>query len=775
MENKLNPLAIRLGEGIIHHRWWVLLASLLVVATAGSGIQFLNFNRDLRVFFSKENPQLQSLEELENTYTKADNVAFVLAPKDGHVFTRETLYAVEKLTERAWQMPYSIRVDSVTNYQHSWTQGDDLYVQDLVKDARKLSDLELEEKRKIALSEPMLVNRFISPTGHVTGISVTILLTGESITEVKQVADYAEKLASELRNEHPNLQIYLSGMIMFDNAYGEVSKDDFHTLAPFMTLILTGIIAFSLRSFLGTLLAVLIILMSVVTGLGLAGWLAFTLNPATAGAPTIILTVAVADSIHILATTFQQIRRGKSRHGAILESMRLNLQAVFLTSITTVIGFLAMNFSEAPPFRELGNIAAMGITAAFAYSVVTLPAMMAIVPMGSGASAKTSKHSFDWLANFVIRQRRPLFWSTLVTSIVLASGTFLIELNDEWIKYFDTRYDIRIATDFTTEHLSGMDVIEYSLESGTPGGINDPAYLAKVEEFANWFRQQPKVVHVATICETIKHLNQVMHDNEEAYYRIPERRDYVAQYLLLYELSLPFGLDLNNQINIDKSASRLSVLLRRPSTRDVLDLEKRAQNWLNTHAKDRLYTSSSGLSLVWAYISKRNIESMLGASFGALALISFILIFALRSLQFGLLSLVPNLGPAFMAFGFWGLAIGQIGLASSVIVSLTLGIIVDDTVHFLTKYLHARRVEGMDSPNAVRFAFHTVGTPLWITSIALTAGFLILTFSGFRLTSDLGLMSAITVILALFLDFLLLPTLLMIVDGRSPNLARNQD
>ena len=158
---------------------------------------------------------------------------------------------------------------------------------------------------------------------------------------------------------------------------------------------------------------------------------------------------------------------------------------------------------------------------------------------------------------------------------------------------------------------------------------------------------------------------------------------------------------------------------------------------------------------------------MLGASFGVLVLISFILIFALQSLKFGLLSLVPNLGPAFMAFGFWGLTIGQIGLASSVIVSLTLGIIVDDTVHFLTKYLYAQRTERMDSPGAVHYAFQTVGTPIWITSVALTAGFLLLTFSGFRPTSDLGLMSAFTIIFALLLDFLLLPSLLMMVDERS--------
>ena len=658
-------------------------------------------------------------------------------------------------------------MDSLANYQHTWTEGEDLFVENFVEDASSLSDLKLTEKRNIALSEPLLVNRFISPTGHVTGISVTILKPGKSINEVTQVADFARKLANEIEKEYSNIRIYLSGMVMFDNAYGEVTRDDLFTLLPFSFLILTIIISLALRSIFGTLVALLIILLSMMTGLGLAGWLDFSLNPGSAGAPTIILTVAVADSIHILATVLQEMRRGYSKQEAILESLRLNLQPVFLTSITTVIGFFAMNFSDAPPFRDLGNIAAMGITAAFGYSVFLLPALIAIVPLGVQAKSESNAPPLDWLATFVIKRRSPIFWITLAASIMLGVGMFRIELNDDWIKYFDTRYDIRIDTDFAAENLSGVYNIEYSLESGTSGGVNTPAYVAKVEEFANWYRQQPKVIHVVTICETIKHLNQVMNDNDEAYYRVPDRRDLIAQYLLLYELSLPFGLDLNNQINIDKSATRMTVLLRGPSTSEILELEKRAQNWLNTHSEGRLSSTGSGLSLIWAHISKRNIQSMLGASFGALVLISFVLIFALRSIKFGLLSLVPNLGPAFMAFGLWGLVIGQVGLASSVIVSLTLGIIVDDTVHFLSKYLYARRAARMDSPSAVRYAFHTVGTPLWVTSVALTGGFLLLTFSGFRLTSDLGLITSITITFALLLDFLLLPSLLMMVDGGS--------
>jgi len=347
--------------------------------------------------------------------------------------------------------------------------------------------------------------------------------------------------------------------------------------------------------------------------------------------------------------------------------------------------------------------------------------------------------------------------------VIISAGISSVELNDDFVKYFSKRYDIRISSDFLEDNLSGLDLIEYSLDSGESGGISDPEYLAKVEEFANWYRKQPKIIHVKSITDTMKRLNKNLHGNDKSWYRIPEQRDLAAQYLLLYEMSLPFGLDLNNQINVDKSATRMIVTLNKTTAKEQRKIDRKAREWLEENAPG-MFTYGSGLTIIWAHISERNIRSMLGASLGALVLISGLLIFALRSFKIGILSLLPNLVPAFMAFGVWGIIVGQVGLGLSVIVSMTLGIVVDDTVHFLSKYLRARREYNMDPTNAVRYSFNTVGTAMWITTVALVAGFLVLTFSGYKMNADMGLMTAITITLALALDFLFLPTLLIKVE-----------
>ena len=763
----MNWLEIAFSNWVIKYRWWLIAATLVLVVTSASGMRFLTFENDLRVFFSKQNPQLQALEELENTYAKIDNVYIAIAPQDKNVFTRENLAAIEELTEASWQIPYSSRVDSITNFQHTYSEDDDLIVEDLVVDAYSMSDAEIDRIREIALSEPRMVNYSISPSAHVTGININILVPGKSRAEVQEVADYARKLVEDFEHRHPGIDLYLTGAVMFNTAFTDATKDDLRTLIPLMSLVLVIIVGIALRSYTGTMITFIIILFSMATGMGLAGWLGIAMTSASGIAPTIILTLAVADSVHILATVYQQMGMGKDKLAAVMESLRINLQPVFLTSVTTTIGFLTMNFSDAPPFRDLGNIVAMGVMAAFVYSVLFLPAMLVVLPIKSTRKI-TDRNEFclscDRLADFVISNRKPVFWAMTVLVVIFISGTAQLELNDNFVKYFSKKYDIRKSTDFMQENLRGWDIIEYSLESGEPSGINNPEYLSKVDEFAEWYRKQPRVTYVSTFTNTIKALNKNMHNDDPAYYRIPESRELAAQYLLLYEMSVPFGHDLNNQINVDKSATRMIVFLKENSAKDQRAMDAKARQWFRDNAPPHMFTYGSGLSIIWAHISKRNIESMLGASFGALVLISAILIIALKSFRIGFLSLIPNLAPAFMSFGVWGMLVGQVGLAVSVIVSLTLGIVVDDTIHFLSKYLRARREKKLPPTEAVRYAFNTVGTAMWVTTLALVAGFSILSFSGFSINSQMGLLSAITISLALLLDFLFLPTLLMKID-----------
>ncbi len=754
----------RYATALLKWRWLVILLSVLSVLGLASGGRFLQFTNDYRVFFSEDNPQLQAFENLQDTYTKNDNVLIMLLPKSGQVFTRETLAAVEDLTERSWQTPFSTRVDSLSNFQNTSAVEDDLLVEDLYEDAPALSDEQLEKIKAVALAEPLLVNRLVAPDAHATGVNITVEFPGKDLTaEGPQVVEFVRGMLAEVEAKYPDIEFYTTGVVMMNNAFPEASKGDMANLVPFaFGAIVLGMLIF-LRTVSGTVVTVLVILFSIMAAMGTAGLLGIKLTPPSASAPTMILTLAVADSIHFLVSMMHSMRLGKTKNEAIVESLRINFGPIFLTSLTTAIGFLSMNFSDAPPFRDLGNITAMGVTYAFFLSITFLPAMMSVLPVKVRAKDAAESDGMEKLAEFVIDKRKPLLWGIGALVLILTAMVPRNQINDVFVEYFDESVEFRAHTDKVAEHLTGLYFIDYSIDSQASGGVSDPDFLRKLDDFANWYRDQPEVKHVNVVTDIFKRLNKNMHGDDPKWYKLPENRELAAQYLLLYEMSLPYGLDLNNQINLDKSATRISVTLETISTQETLALEERAGEWMKANMPEH-FTHGASPTIMFSHIGMRNIKSMLTGTSVALVLISLVLIFALRSLKLGLLSLIPNLVPAAMAFGVWALMVGQVGLALSVVSAMTLGIVVDDTVHFLSKYLRARREQGLGAEAAIRYAFSSVGVALLVTTIVLVAGFLVLSRSTFELNSSMGLLTAVTISIALFIDFFFLPPLLLKVD-----------
>jgi predicted RND superfamily exporter protein len=748
-------------------RWLVVLGTIGLGALAASGARFIEFKNDYQYFFREDNPQLRAFEELQEIYTKNDNTLIVVAPKSGKVFSADTLAAVGEITERAWQLPFATRVDSITNFQYTQAEEDDLIVDDLVDLEREYSKPELDALEATALAEPLLRRRLISDEAHVTAIFVRHTVPRKAPDEQTQAALAARELAAEIESKYPGHAVYLTGGVMLSNSFFEASVQDLSTLVPLMYVILLVTALLFLRSFWGMLITLVIIVLSSSTAMGLSGWLGIPITSASSSAPTVIMTLAVADSIHLLVTLFQSMRKGMSKQEAMTESMRVNLSPVFLTSLTTVIGLLALNLSDVRPFNDLGNISTIGVTAAFLYTIILLPPLVAIFPIGRGQAVPDASRPIVKLGELVISRRTPLLWLGAGLIFFLSLMVSRNELNDEFVKYFDEDFAFRTDTDFVSENLSGIYTMEFSLSSGEESGISNPDYLEDVEAFANWARAQPDVQHVFAITDTFKRLNKNMHGDDPEWYRLPDRRDLAAQYLLLYEMSLPYGLDLNDTINVEKSSTRLIITADNVTAVRMRELQRQSEEWLRKNTPETMWTTAASTNLMFSHISERNIKSSIMGALIALFLIAAVLAISFRSVKFGLISIIPNLAPALMAFGIWGIAVGRIDVGNAVVLTMALGIIVDDSVHFLSKYLRARRESQMSSEEAVRYAFSTVGSALVVTSFILVAGFLVLTLSPFGLNAGMGMLTAIVLLVALGADLLFLPPMLMQIEGEN--------
>ncbi|MDF4664087.1 MMPL family transporter [Vibrio parahaemolyticus] len=758
---------IGLGKIPTKYSLLVLLATIFLIIVATIGGKNLYFRGDYDIFFDGTNKQLLAFDEIQTTFAKTDNLAIVIAPEDGDIFTPQTLSLIQKITVDAWQVPYSSRVDSIANYQHTEAFEDDLLVEDLLYSEYELTPERISKVKSIALSEPVLKSALVSEQGDVTVVNITVQLPEmDKTAEVEEVVSSINAMIDRYQRAYPDVTFHKAGIIAMNHAFMTAAQDDSSTLVPTMLVVILVFLTIMLRSILSVIATLIVIIGSVMATMGISGWAGMFLSTATVNVPTLIMTLAVADCVHVIATMRQSMKNGFTKVQSIERSIALNFVPILITSVTTAIGFLMMNMSDSPVLRDFGNLSALGVMVACFLSVTMLPALLKLLPIHvKMETSQDQKHVMDRLGDFVVSQRRALLPLSVAVIVVCASLIPLNKVNDESVEYFGQRNEFRQAADFMEERISGMTNISIAIKTNESQGIAAPDFLNTIGEFSSWLRDQPETDHVATLADVYKRLNKNMHGDDEAYYSLPQARELAAQYLLLYEMSLPYGLDLNNQINVDKSSIKMVLTVANLGSVELVDLENRIYQWFAEHAPQHQVVASSP-SLMFAHIGETNMASMLSTLPITLVLISALLIFALRSVRLGLISLMPNIAPAVIGFGLWALISGEINLGLSVVVTLTLGIVVDDAVHFLSKYQRARR-EGQTAEQAVRYAFHTVGRALWITTVVLVAGFSVLAMSSFRLNADMGQLSAIVIFIALVVDFLFLPTLLMLFDKKA--------
>ncbi|WP_031830848.1 efflux RND transporter permease subunit, partial [Vibrio parahaemolyticus] len=683
---------IGLGKIPTKYSLLVLLATIFLIIVATIGGKNLYFRGDYDIFFDGTNKQLLAFDEIQTTFAKTDNLAIVIAPEDGDIFTPQTLSLIQKITVDAWQVPYSSRVDSIANYQHTEAFEDDLLVEDLLYSEYELTPDRISKVKSIALSEPVLKSALVSEKGDVTVVNITVQLPEmDKTAEVEEVVSSINAMIDRYQRAYPDVTFHKAGIIAMNYAFMTAAQDDSSTLVPTMLVVILVFLTIMLRSILSVIATLIVIIGSVMATMGISGWAGMFLSTATVNVPTLIMTLAVADCVHVIATMRQSMKNGFTKVQSIERSIALNFVPILITSVTTAIGFLMMNMSDSPVLRDFGNLSALGVMVACFLSVTLLPALLKLLPIHVKMEmSQDQKHFMDRLGDFVVSQRRALLPLSVAVIVVCASLIPLNKVNDESVEYFGQRNEFRQAADFMEERISGMTNISIAIKTNESQGIAAPDFLNTIGEFSSWLRDQPETDHVATLADVYKRLNKNMHGDDEAYYSLPQARELAAQYLLLYEMSLPYGLDLNNQINVDKSSIKMVLTVANLGSVELVDLENRIYQWFAEHAPQYQVVASSP-SLMFAHIGETNMASMLSTLPITLVLISALLIFALRSVRLGLISLMPNIAPAVIGFGLWALISGEINLGLSVVVTLTLGIVVDDAVHFLSKYQRARR------------------------------------------------------------------------------------
>jgi len=760
MEKRMSE---RYGQWLLNNYKVLVIITVTLVMLLSIGIGRLTMSSDFKVFFTDDDPYVVAFKQLEDMFERQDDLTFLVVAKEGDLFTKDHLTAIWQLSENAWQLPYSRRVTSLANYQHTSAVDDDILTESLVESVESLVPLRISIIKQISLSEPLVVNQLVNEAGDASTIRVMFNMPAE-MNAPKNVVTAAREYATAIETQFPSLEVHLIGTNILSVVIGEAIEADMKTLVLLSYFIIFGGLIILMRSAMVTLTTFMLVTFTVLTTLGIFGWFGFVLSPSAGFVPSILMTIAVADCVHIYTSYTHGIHDGLNKQDAIRESLRVNISPVVITSLTTIIGMLCLNSSESPPYRDLGNMTAVGVAVACTLSLTLFPAILAWLPVPSKIQKSKPSEIMVHLANFVIRFKTPVLGVMLLILIGAGIGLQRNVLVEDWTTYFDETFPARQALDITSEKMQSLHRLEYAFDSGEQNGIYQVEYLQFLDDFSLWLRAQPEVVHVSSLTDIVKRLNMHVHNDAPQTRVIPDNQLLASQLVLMYELSLPQGMGLESMMNMSKSQAKLTVALRRSNSQGVLIFEERVQAWLNK--ENRYQANGNGVDMAFAKVNDRNMKGLiLGTGLG-LIVISIVMIVVLRSVKLGLLSLVPNLAPAILAYGLWGMFVGHIDLALSIVICMSLGIVVDDTVHFMMKYLRARREKGLSAEDSVRYSFSTVGVALVTTTVVLASGFAALGASHYTSTRETGTLMAITIVAALFMDFFLLPVLLILIDKK---------
>ena len=741
-------------------------ACLLMMAACLYGLKDISFDADPSIYFSEDHEHYNAFKKIEEVYGHGDSLVFVIKATKGSLYTRENLKIIEELTEQSWTLPYATRVDSLANYNYSYSVDDELIVEPLIDDAMNMSDAQLKRVETVAKTDADVKDRLASSRAEMALIRIRASLPKlNRQQEEKDMSVAAKKIAAKYEAlEH--IDILYSGNIISNTEVTDIATIDVMTTIPLMYLVIFILLGFLLRSLSAVFCIFIITNLSCMAAFGVASSMGIVLNMMSVTSINIIITVAIAHCVHILVFFLQQYHQGGDKKTALFDSLRINLTPITLTSLTTAIGFISMNLSKMPPAHDMGNIVAIGVVVAYLLSIFLLPPMLLLLPVKRRAHSQGGMIDkwMNYLGAAVVNQYKPL----LIVSI-LFSGVMLYLapqniMNDKFTENIKLPNAFRSDNKEIDTYFGGLYTIEYIVHAKDVGGIAEPEYLQKLEAFAQWLRDQPEVRNVQAYTDLVKRLNRNMHGDDPAFYQLPATREEAAQYQLLYEMSQPFGSDMSNTIRLDKGATRMIASLPSTDTTDMIALHRRAQQWQKDNMPETMYFGGESLAVMWGYLGQEAIIDGLKGALLALFLISLVLTLVFKSVKYGIISLIPNLLPAGVGYGIWYLINGELSMGQMMVLSITIGIVVDDTVHFLSKYLRGKRELNNDAAAAVRYAFRQVGPALWITTLVLVVGFGMLLMSGFIPNSNLGLLTMFILISAISLDFFLLPPLLMLMD-----------
>jgi hypothetical protein len=766
----------KIASSVIRFRVLVLFLSLILIVLSVLGFKHVYFDSNTDIWFLQDDPVLLEYNKLKKTFGSDDYLVVGIQASKAvpDVLNADTILAIRKITDFLEEHPAINKVRSMVKYEYMFYQDDMLHVETAIPSSRdyQFPASKWDQIRTILAGEHIAHNLLFTKDLQHTLISARVIEqdkytgAGEAKTDVS--ADFRAFLEREGLAQHANYQIYLSGSATISESFFHFSMVDQSISYPIMMTFILIFLFLTFRTWLGTLLPILVLTASCMVTIGMIGYLGWSMNMLNVTLPTMLTVVVVAETIHVLIAFYRFRHQGLDPKESAVETIRYCLEPCFYTSLTTMLGYLALSTGSIALVVTFGIEMAFGVLMAFFFSLFTLPALLSYTSAKGKTATKLVADGpvarfVNQLPDRIYPRRKQILVITALSLLPLGYLCSQVKVDTNFVRFFQEDAAVRQGLDYFDQTYKGSLSLEFSLDAKQENGVKDPAYLARALEFQHYLSTLEGNGKVNSPVNYLMKINQVMNNNDASFFKLPDSREMVGQFLLLYSNAGP-DEDLADMISFNGQEMRISVFFAVAPSVVTKQRIAAIEQHIAQHFAD-LNIKVTGRAVLFNNVDNYTLSGLANSFMFSLITILLCLFLVLRSVKYGFVAMIPNLMPIIIVGALMALLDIYLDFATMIVAATTLGIAVDDTIHVMDRFRRAKAT-GLANREAITKATRESGVALVSTTIILFIGFAMLLLSSFVPNIYMGLLGAMTIVLAIVCDLLILPAVLMCLDEK---------
>jgi len=735
------------------YKYQIIIISTLIVAVLSISLKDLAYEGSYRIWFDKESQIIKKYDNFRNTFSGDDTFIISFKDEDG-IFTKKAVDTILELTQQFKLIDGVRKVDSLTNYQYISSEDDDIIVENFLYD-----DSNLSQKREVAIKDKLILNQLISKDAKTTMLAVRLSSDTGADEEVNiYVFKKLQKILKK-KEDQTGYRFYITGAPAITASLVTISQSDAMILMPLAVVVVVLFLFLIFRSFIGILVPSVVIVLTFLTVLSIQILLGYKLNNFTVNIPSFITAIAIADAMHLyLAWIYYKVKGNKTKHSLFL-ALRSNIKPMAMTSFTTAVGFATLGFSAIEPISTLGIAVTCGAIIAFIFSITIAPSIL--LTLKEDHKVKPVKLfnliNLKGYGKFITNHDKKIVLGFLTLFTIILIGLINLKIDSNSIKYFAKDTVVREGSDFIEKDLTGSMIYEIILDSKEKEGAKDPNFLNSIIKFEDALKKEfNNIRFITSLKDIVERLQHTV--TPEANTTLPKDKNLVAQYLLLYSMSLPQGMEINDKLDTSERFLRVTINVNLVDTSKDLQMIEWIKKWWNENTK---YSADvQGQTAIFAYMQNSVTDTLINSITATLLIVAISMFFIFKNFKMLWIFILPNIAPILLVAGIMGYLDIHIDIGVAISAAVILGIAVDDTIHFFSKYFDAIKSKSFEE--SIDYILSHSGNAMILTTFILSVTFAIFAVSNFIPNVNFAIVTVTALNIALLLDLVLLPALLSI-------------